>query len=196
MPSPTAWTVLPTVMFFQWDPAMRTDEPNVDEDSMTFKDHEIEWLPLNEFWQTAMHEARHAWQFSLLIRSPNAGSSSDQFLPSNISVNDENNERPDNNDDADCLPEAAFLISGSSGIDVGFPGGSAYGLLDTANRVVYNRNNQPLGTILGDGIYEFEELFDPTPTFGCSTEAAKAMRERDAVRFSRAIDPLRKPGPP
>lgn len=196
-PSSTNWRIVPTVMFFEWDPAMRTDEPNVDEGSHTVMDWEIEWTPLNEFWQIAVHEARHAWQYSLLIRSAGAGSGSAQFLPSDISVVDDSapNNWPDNNDDTDCLPEAAFLISGVSGVDIGSPGGSAYGLLDTAGRPVFTASGESLGTILGDSAYENSDLFD-TPVFGCRTDAAKAMRERDAVRFSRAVQDLRRTGPP
>lgn len=43
---------------------------------------------------------------------------------------------------------------------------------------------------------EAPSLADPQPTFGCVTAAAKAMRERDAVRFSRAVEGLFRPGPP
>lgn len=198
-PSATNQFVLPVVTIYVYEPHMRTDQESTDEDSPTLTDNEIVWLPLNEFWQTAVHEARHAWQFSLLVRSPGAGSGTQQFLPPFITVvNDEGADDffPDNNDDQDCLPEAAFLVDPTvptSIANLGIPGGSAYTILDTAGRAVSKADGTSLGTIGGDGVYDgppFEFL-----PLGCNA-AASAMRERDAVRFSRGIESLRRAGPP
>ena len=145
---------------------MRTNTP------LALVEADISYQSTRLFTGTAAHEARHAWQFQLLTRtgSPYA--------------NDEDvgNFAPDNNDDwilladleADgetvCLPDETFLADGVTDLRAG-SGGELRD--DPDNREFPN-------SFAGDAFLDF-----------ClaGTPGLKA-RERDAIRFGRALESI------
>lgn len=187
--SATAWTVSPEVVFSVSFPAARTDAPADLAYSELTNFYRTQYSTRHYFYNVAAHEARHAWQSSLRIRSNSAPAGSPQFVPPSITVEDslaEANAYPDNNDDRDCLPERAFL---SDGRPLDGPTGSAGEIVDQ-----------------GGGICEpsaFESGACPNREFGASIRGdaeaencdpkadvvGSKARERDASRFARAIEP-------
>lgn len=166
------WSVSPRITFNAWGILARADEPNdedVPEAGLTF--------PLTrQFRYVAAHEARHAWQYVLTVRSGPPSCNHETADCSNVAPG---NMKPDNDDDLDELPERALLADGVT--DVGISGRSAWGMIDTAGRIVLEDDGQTVaGRLSGDGIADPANLM------------SKAA-ERDAARFGRVVEALQLP---
>ena len=165
----------------------------------------IRWSTPHEFRGAFAHESRHVWQNELLTLTGNAFCNDEASKCTNASPN----RNPNNNDDfefydstgkiqtqtigivtkpiVDCIPERALLLLPENSFrDIGGKGdlgvrGSAFGLLDTSSN--FERSLNPSLTIGG------EDPADPSSADQCEfpTQSGTILRERDAIRFQRAV---------
>lgn len=146
------------------------------------------------FSTTVAHEARHVWQRALVIQT--GPSFHDEEVEKTLP-----NRNPDNNDDFvyydetgsviadadsvpvfDCLPGIARLISNPLKIVSG-PAGSARALIDSDENPEGDLGHLLHGELPGGQGEAF--LADRCRLNG---DVASKLKERDAIRFTRALD--------
>ena len=203
----TGWKVPRLIKIDPGDPFMRVDAPfDVSGGQAGFGEYSVNHL----FSQTVAHEARHVWQNVLLAQTgPPACNDEDPCKYPGTT-----NRVPDNNDDfvfyvngdvvyvldssgnpdpsrpvIDCLPEQAWLI-GDPTVILSGPTGSARALIDSPANLELDlaaelHGERPGGTAEAELADRCGAIGDPD--LGILSPARK-LTERDAIRFSRALD--------
>lgn len=195
-PNRDAWHVPTRIEINVAQGSIRTDEPVL----LEFKPYEIVRVSVaNTFFHTVAHEARHVWQ-QLLLVDPRPLFCNDEAPDCGPTPND----LPDNNDDfvfyidqgtfatnpldpidewaiKDCLPERAILRDGTD-----ISRGSARALIDTASNLDFPRDTFSGETPGGEIASQQADTCE-----GVLSRGTKA-RERDSIRFARAVERARK----